>query len=184
MVSRRHRFAPVGCDTVPLGRELQYDAIDPAPTRARGARHLPAARPRRRGAAGANPWVPGVPSLNPIAGWHALGPVLLSVTAVAGFGTGDAQRTGTGNAPSSWRRSNPASTAAALSLLLAHWLRCEGGGILRATALRFWSGSPDAHLPRRERRSGSSRCCRLACALARSSPRVTRRAARRSGWRT
>ena len=29
------------------------------------------------------------PVANPLAGWHALGPVLLSVTAVAGLGTGD-----------------------------------------------------------------------------------------------
>lgn len=81
------------------------------------------------------------PVANPLAGWHALGPVLLSVTAVAGFGTGDL------NVPEP--RSTfvlaalePGIHAGRASLLLAHWRRWEGGGILRATALRFWSGSP------------------------------------------
>lgn len=81
------------------------------------------------------------PVANPLAGWHALGPVLLSVTAVAGFGTG------TLNTPEP--RSTfvlaavePGIHAGRASLMVAHWLRWEGGGILRATALRFWSGSP------------------------------------------
>lgn len=81
------------------------------------------------------------PVANPLAGWHALGPVLLSVTAVAGFGTGDL------NVPEP--RSTfvlaavePGIHAGRASLILAHWLRFEGGAVLRATALRFWSGSP------------------------------------------
>jgi hypothetical protein len=78
---------------------------------------------------------------NPLAGWHALGPVLLSVTAVAGFGTGDL------NVPEPrttfvLAAVEPGIHAGRVSLLFAHWLRFEGGGILRATALRFWSGSP------------------------------------------
>lgn len=79
------------------------------------------------------------PVANPLAGWHALGPVLLSVTAVAGFGTGDL------NVPEP--RSTfvlaavePGIHAGRVSLAVAHWLRWEGGGILRATALRFWTG--------------------------------------------
>lgn len=81
------------------------------------------------------------PVANPLAGWHALGPVLLSITAVAGFGTGDL------NVPEP--RSTfvlaaiePGIHAGRASLIFAHWLRWEGGGVLRATALRFWEGSP------------------------------------------
>ena len=79
------------------------------------------------------------PVANPLAGWHALGPVLLSVTAVAGFGTGDL------NVPEPrttfvFAAVEPGIHAGRISLAAAHWLRWEGGGILRATALRFWSG--------------------------------------------
>ncbi|HEX6313625.1 MAG TPA: hypothetical protein VFZ73_02150 [Gemmatimonadaceae bacterium] len=80
------------------------------------------------------------PVANPIAGWHALGPVLLSVTAVAGFGTGNL------NIPEP--RSTfvlaavePGIHAGRASLIFAHWLRWEGGAVLRASALRFWSGN-------------------------------------------
>jgi hypothetical protein len=78
---------------------------------------------------------------NPLAGWHALGPVLLSVTAVAGFGTGDL------NVPEPGTTfvlaaAEPGIHAGRVSVALAHWLRYEGGLVLRATALRFWSGSP------------------------------------------
>lgn len=81
------------------------------------------------------------PVANPLAGWHALGPVLLSVTAVAGFGTGDL------NVPEPrttfvLAAIEPGIHAGRASLLLAHWLRFEGGAVLRATALRFWAGSP------------------------------------------
>jgi hypothetical protein len=81
------------------------------------------------------------PVADPIAGWHALGPVLLSVTAVAGFGTGDL------NVPAPGSKFvlaavEPGIQAGRLSLLFAYWGRWEGGGILRGTALRFWSGSP------------------------------------------
>jgi hypothetical protein len=81
------------------------------------------------------------PVANPLAGWHALGPVLLSVTAVAGFGTGDL------NTPEPRTTfvllaAEPGIHAGRASLVLAHWLRFEGGAVLRATALRFWAGSP------------------------------------------
>lgn len=81
------------------------------------------------------------PVANPLAGWHALGPVLLSVTAVAGFGTGDL------NVPEPrttfvLAAVEPGIHAGRASLILAHWLRFEGGAVLRATALRFWAGSP------------------------------------------
>lgn len=80
------------------------------------------------------------PVANPLAGWHALGPVLLSVTAVAGFGTGDL------NVPEP--RSTfvlaaiePGIFAGRASLVFSHWLGFAGGGMLRATALRFWDSS-------------------------------------------
>jgi hypothetical protein len=81
------------------------------------------------------------PVANPLAGWHALGPVLLSVTAVAGFGTGDL------NTPEPrttfvLAAVEPGIHAGRVSLAVAHWLRFEGGAVLRATALRFWSGTP------------------------------------------
>jgi hypothetical protein len=80
------------------------------------------------------------PVANPLAGWHALGPVLLSVTAVAGFGTGDL------NTPEPrttfvFAAVEPGIHAGRVSLAAAHWLRWEGGGIIRATALRFWTGN-------------------------------------------
>ena len=89
------------------------------------------------------PRAPGAwrPVADPLAGWHALGPVLLSVTAVVGYGTGDL------NVPEP--RSTfilaaiePGIFAGRASLIFAHWLRWEGGAMLRATALRFWEGSP------------------------------------------
>ena len=81
------------------------------------------------------------PVANPLAGWHALGPVLLSVTAVAGFGTGDL------NVPEPrttfvLAAVEPGIYAGRASLAVAHWLRFEGGAVLRATVLRFWSGTP------------------------------------------
>jgi hypothetical protein len=78
---------------------------------------------------------------NPLAGWHALGPVLLSVTAVAGVGTGTLNEPEPGTT-FVLAAIEPGIHAGRASLALAHWLRWEGGGILRATALRFWSGSP------------------------------------------
>jgi hypothetical protein len=79
------------------------------------------------------------PVVNPVAGWHALGPVLLSMTAVAGFGTGNL------DVPEPrttfiLAAVEPGIHAGRASLAVAHWLRWEGGGILRATALRFWTG--------------------------------------------
>lgn len=81
------------------------------------------------------------PVANPLAGWHALGPVLLSVTAVAGLGTGDL------NIPEPGTNFillavEPGVYAGRASLVLARWFRFEGGAVLRASALRFWSGSP------------------------------------------
>ena len=81
------------------------------------------------------------PVADPIGGWHALGPVLLSVTAVAGFGTGDLNVPAPGST-FFLAAVEPGIQAGRLSLLAAYWLGWEGGGILRATALRFWSGSP------------------------------------------
>jgi hypothetical protein len=85
------------------------------------------------------------PVANPLAGWHALGPVLLSVTAVAGFGTGDL------NVPEP--RSTfvlaaiePGIYAGRASLIFAHWLGFTGGGVLRATALRFWDSPKRAYV--------------------------------------
>jgi hypothetical protein len=80
------------------------------------------------------------PVADPLAGWHALGPVLLSVTALAGFGTG------TLDVPEPrttfvFAAIEPGIHAGRASLAVAHFLRWEGGGILRATALRFWTGS-------------------------------------------
>ena len=79
------------------------------------------------------------PVANPLAGWHALGPVLLSVTAVAGFGTGNL------NVPEPGTTFvlaavEPGIHAGRMSLAVAHWRRWEGGAILRATALKFWTG--------------------------------------------
>ena len=80
------------------------------------------------------------PVANPLAGWHALGPVLLSVTGVAGFGTG------TLNIPEPntsfvLAAVEPGIHAGRASLIYARWFRFEGAAIVRATALRFWSGS-------------------------------------------
>ena len=88
------------------------------------------------------------PVANPIAGWHALGPVLLSVSAVAGFGTG------TLNVPEPGTTFvlaaiEPGIHAGRVSLAVAHWLRFEGGGILRATALFIGSRG----------KKSSGRCC-------------------------
>lgn len=93
------------------------------------------------GAQAATPVGSWRPVGNPLAGWHALGPVLLSVTAVAGIGTGDL------NVPEPGTTFvlaavEPGIHAGRMSLAMAHWLRFEGGMVLRATALRFWSGSP------------------------------------------
>lgn len=81
------------------------------------------------------------PVANPLAGWHALGPVLLSVTAVAGFGTGDLNIPEPGST-FVLLAAEPGIHAGRASLIYARWFRFEGGAVLRATALRFWSGSP------------------------------------------
>ena len=79
------------------------------------------------------------PVADPLAGWHALGPVLLSVTAVAGYGTGDLKIPEPGST-FILAAIEPGIFAGRASVLYARWLRWEGGGILRATALRFWEG--------------------------------------------
>lgn len=81
------------------------------------------------------------PVANPLAGWHALGPVLLSVTAVAGFGTGDL------NIPEPGTNFilaavEPGIRGGRASLVYAHWLGFKGGLLLRASGLRFWKGDP------------------------------------------
>ena len=81
------------------------------------------------------------PVADPLAGWHALGPVLLSVTAVAGYGTGDL-KVPEPRSTFILAAIEPGIFAGRASLIFAHWLRWEGGAILRATALRFWEGSP------------------------------------------
>lgn len=81
------------------------------------------------------------PVANPIAGWHALGPVLLSVTAAAGIGTGDLD-VPEPHTTFVLAALEPGIHAGRASLIVAHWLRFEGGAVLRASALRFWAGSP------------------------------------------
>ncbi len=78
---------------------------------------------------------------NALAGWHALGPVLLSVTAVAGYGTGDL------NLPEPGTNFllvalEPGVRGGRASLAWAHWMGFKGGAVLRASALRYWTGSP------------------------------------------
>ena len=79
---------------------------------------------------------------NPLAGWHFLGPVMASVSATAGVGTGNL------NIPEPGSRfvlaiAEPWIGGGRLSLAYAHWLGFQGGVIARATALRYWSGPPD-----------------------------------------
>lgn len=81
------------------------------------------------------------PVANPLAGWHALGPVLLSVTAVAGFGSGDLNIPEPGST-FVLAAVEPGIHAGRASLILARWGAFQGGAVLRASALRFWSGSP------------------------------------------
>jgi len=78
---------------------------------------------------------------DPTAGWHALGPVLFSVTAVAGIGTGDVQipEPGTNFLMAGIE---PGIRAGRASLIYAHWWGFQGGLIARASWLRFWSGTP------------------------------------------
>lgn len=82
------------------------------------------------------------PVANPLAGWHALGPVLLSVTAVAGLGTGDLDVPEPGT-HFILAAAEPGIRAGRASLVYAHWMGFKGGLLLRATGLRFWKGTPD-----------------------------------------
>jgi hypothetical protein len=80
------------------------------------------------------------PVANPLAGWHALGPVLLSATGVVGFGTGTLD-VPEPNTSFVLLAAEPGIHGGRASLVFARWFRFEGAAILRATALRFWSGS-------------------------------------------
>jgi hypothetical protein len=81
------------------------------------------------------------PVADPTAGWHALGPVWLSVTAVAGFGTGDLNipEPGTNFVLAALE---PGLRGGRASLIFAHWWGFEGGLIARGSVLRFWRGTP------------------------------------------
>src|SRR3990172_2568461 len=74
------------------------------------------------------------PVADPTAGWHALGPVLLSVTAVAGFGTGDLEipEPGTNFILAALE---PGVYGGRASLIVAHWWGFQGGLVARGTAL-------------------------------------------------
>jgi len=66
---------------------------------------------------------------------------MLSVTAVAGFGTGDL----TTPEPGSnflLAALEPGIYGGRASLILAHWWGFEGGLVARGSALRFWRGTP------------------------------------------
>lgn len=81
------------------------------------------------------------PVADPTAGWHALGPVLFSVTAVAGFGTGDVQIPEPGT-NFLMVGVEPGIRAGRASLIYAHWWGFQGGLIARGSWLQFWSGDP------------------------------------------
>ena len=80
------------------------------------------------------------PVADPLAGWHAIGPVLLSVTAVVGFGTGTLDIPEP-NTSFVLLAAEPGIHGGRASLIFARWFRFEGAAIVRATALRFWTGS-------------------------------------------
>ena len=84
------------------------------------------------------------PVANPLAGWHALGPVLLSITAVAGYGTGDLNTPEPGTT-FVLAAIEPGIHAGRASLVFSRWLGFTGGGVLRATALRFWDSPKRAY---------------------------------------
>lgn len=81
------------------------------------------------------------PVANAVAGWHALGPVLLSVTAVAGIGTGDLNLPEPG-AHFILLAAEPGIHGGRVSLAYARWMGFQGGVVARATALGFWKGTP------------------------------------------
>lgn len=72
------------------------------------------------------------------AGWHAFGPVLFSVTAAAGVGSGDMTYPETGT-QFFLIAAEPGIKGGRASLIYAKWLGFQGGAILRGTVLRFWS---------------------------------------------
>lgn len=73
------------------------------------------------------------------AGWHAFGPVMLSLTAAAGFGTGDMTYPEPGT-NFFLIAAEPGIKGGRASLIYAKWLGFQGGAILRGSVLRFWSG--------------------------------------------
>ncbi len=78
---------------------------------------------------------------DPLAGWHAFGPVMFSVTAVVGVGTGtvDVPETGTDFLLAAIE---PGVKAGRASIMYAHWWGFQGGLIARGTLLRFWKDDP------------------------------------------
>lgn len=140
MVAWRHRIAPVGC---PVEYPARLYRIMRLITRL--AAVLAFVVSTGAGAQQARPVGTWRPVANPLAGWHALGPVLLSVTAVAGFGTGDLNIPEPGST-FVLAALEPGIHAGRASLVFARWLRWEGGGILRATALRFWDSPKRAYI--------------------------------------
>src|SRR5262245_12785457 len=123
MVSRRHRIAPVGCLAGARARVYRMRLITGPAIALAILVCSPVTSAQSAKPAGA--WRPVA---NPLAGWHALGPVLLSVTAVAGFGTGDLN-TPEPRSTFVLAALEPGIHAGRASLILAHWLRWEGGGI-------------------------------------------------------
>lgn len=77
----------------------------------------------------------------PVAGWHFLGPVRASVSAVLGAGTGELA------IPAPGSRfvlaiAEPGLRGGRLSLAYSQWGGFTGGVVARATVLRFWAGAP------------------------------------------
>lgn len=81
------------------------------------------------------------PVADATAGWHAFGPVMLSITAVAGFGTGDLTYPEPGT-NFFLLAAEPGIRGGRASVAWAHWMGFQGGVITRATVLRLWSDEP------------------------------------------
>lgn len=78
---------------------------------------------------------------DPVAGWHFFGPVRASVSGALGVGTGDL------SIPAPGSRfvlaiAEPGLRGGRLSLAYVQWGGFNGGLVARATALRFWGGTP------------------------------------------
>jgi hypothetical protein len=79
--------------------------------------------------------------MDPTAGWHAFGPVMLSITAVAGFGTGDLAYPEPGS-QFLLLAAEPGIRGGRASLVYSRWMGFQGGIIARGSVLRFWSDDP------------------------------------------